>query len=225
MSESHNRRSAAGDRPQLYVVWEVDDRDPEDTRRTVVTDPKPLAEAEQFAEREAPYFAGRLEVAPARPEDLDDAGEQATLRPGPFNGRPPVNPDPFNARTCALIDDSWGLFAEDARKTAARAGEVDLDDEVAMYRAACQVTRYRLADILTLLAEAAGVVLAASDEAEEATEQARDQALYDVGRMVVELRNDGMDDGTVTDTVLEMVQLRMMATSADPVAALAGEAA
>jgi hypothetical protein len=59
--------------PDLYVVWEIDDRDPEDPRRTVVTDPKPLTDAERFAEREARFFAGRLEVAPARPEDLADA--------------------------------------------------------------------------------------------------------------------------------------------------------
>jgi hypothetical protein len=61
----------------LYVVWEIDDRDPEGPRRTVVTDPMQEGAAKLFAEREASYFAGRLEVAPARPEDLDDAdGEQ-----------------------------------------------------------------------------------------------------------------------------------------------------
>lgn len=54
--------------PPLYVVVNVEP----DGNRVTVTDPKPLAEAERFAEREAPYFAGRLEVAPARPEDLAD---------------------------------------------------------------------------------------------------------------------------------------------------------
>lgn len=128
----------------------------------------------------------------------------------------------FNGRACALIDDSWGLFASDARTTAARMDGVDLDDEAAMHRAAYQVTSHRLADVLTLLAEAAGVALAAAEEADEAAERARDQALYDVGRLVLDMRRDGLDDGAVTDTVLEMVQLRMMVGQADPVAALAG---
>jgi hypothetical protein len=74
--EALGRRIAAdeGIEPApLYVVWEIDDRDPEGPRRTVVTDPMQEGAAKLFAEREASYFAGRLEAAPARPEDLDDA--------------------------------------------------------------------------------------------------------------------------------------------------------
>lgn len=54
--------------PQLYVVVNVEPGG----HRVGVTDPMSAGHAEQFADREAPYFAGRLEVVPARPEDLAD---------------------------------------------------------------------------------------------------------------------------------------------------------
>jgi hypothetical protein len=62
--------------PPLYVVVNV-----AHGRRVTVTDPKSRAEAERFAEREAPYFAGRLEVRPARIEDLADVDAPADRVP------------------------------------------------------------------------------------------------------------------------------------------------
>lgn len=66
---------------QLYVVWELPYTEFEDgdsrrrgpDRPVVVTDPKPKAEAEEWAGQNASSFAGRLEVRPARQADLDDA--------------------------------------------------------------------------------------------------------------------------------------------------------
>jgi hypothetical protein len=56
----------------------------------------------------------------------------------------------------------------------------------------------------------------------EVHETTRDQAMYDVGRMVLDLRRDGVDDRDVLDTVVEMVQLRMLAGLDDAVDVLVG---
>jgi hypothetical protein len=58
---------------QLYVVaeeWPAD-------HWTTVTDPKPKAEAEQWARDNRYAFAGWLEVRPATQADLDDADGEA----------------------------------------------------------------------------------------------------------------------------------------------------
>lgn len=60
---------------QLYVVVNVEPSAEPEGRRVTVTDPKPLAEAEQWASDNDWSFAGHLEVHPARREDLDDADE------------------------------------------------------------------------------------------------------------------------------------------------------
>ena len=70
-----------------------------------------------------------------------------------------------------------------------------------------------------------GAQLAAGRRARQlarVAEDARDRALYDVGRVVLDMRGRGATDGDVVDAVLSMVELRMAAGMADPVAALAG---
>jgi hypothetical protein len=56
-------------RPDLYVVVNVEP----DGRRVTVTDPGLKDQCERYVRENARYHAGTLEVAPARPEDLDDA--------------------------------------------------------------------------------------------------------------------------------------------------------
>lgn len=231
-SESHNHRYATSARPQLYVVWEIDDRDPEDTRRTAVTDPKLLAEAEQFAEREARHFAGRLEVAPARPEDLDDADDEARAYPVKAIARP----------WAFLLRDAWDyhlgrllvallsrLAPAPVRHLAWLAGFSmalgepqphfwleHLPEHLAGNKAAWALRLRARVDRGPAMLGRLGQVLS------EVHETTRDQAMYDVGRMVLDLRRDGLDDRDVLDTVLEMAQLRMMAGLDDAVDVLAG---
>lgn len=208
-SESHNRRSAASARPPLYVVWEIDDRDPEDTRRTVVTDPMPLPRAEQFARDEARLFAGHLEVAPARPEDFDDEDDQAAARPSAFN-----------ARARILMEDAQEIVgAGSARDVAARMDGIDLDDEVAVLREAFGAARARLADVLAIADEAGQAVCSVG---QHAAELGRDEALREVGYVILHSREHGEPYDETLTWVMDLIDLRMCAGSEDAVELLTG---
>jgi hypothetical protein len=56
----------------------------------------------------------------------------------------------------------------------------------------------------------------------QAQEDARDLALYEVGRTTIDLRHEGLEDRDVLDVLLEMAQLRMMAGLDDAVDVLVG---
>lgn len=62
---------AVGDepRPDMFVVVNVEP----DGHRVTITDPGLKDQCERYMRENARYHAGTLEVAPARPEDLDDA--------------------------------------------------------------------------------------------------------------------------------------------------------
>lgn len=57
-----------------------------------------------------------------------------------------------------------------------------------------------------------------------AYEAGYDAALYDVGCLLVDLRDEGASDAAQLDAVLELVGLRMMTGAPDPVRELTGEA-